>query len=163
MPVLTCVWTSVRLSPEVTPTGPAGGGGGKMVAPPSQPRIIHGSGPSIGAPGTSTPVQTPPAKPRADDLHPEPAAPKIRAFENKMGTRHEDKWSRTPNVTGHGAIHVKSFHCKLSDDSLGYLDQQVNEWLDAHPQYEVKFVTTSIGEWSGKLGKEPHIVVQVWV
>jgi hypothetical protein len=90
--------------------------------------------------------------------------PKIRAFENKLGNaKHEDKWNRSPNVTGQGAIHVRSFHCKLSDDSLGYLDQQVNEWLDAHPQYEVKFVSTSIGEWAGKLGKEPHIVVQVWV
>lgn len=88
---------------------------------------------------------------------------KIRTFDQKlMGSRHEDKWQRTPNATGHGAIHVKSFHCKLTDESLHYLDQQVNEWLDAHPQYEVKFVTTSIGEWTGKL-KEPNLIVQVWV
>ena len=120
-------------------------------APPTQPKII--TTPPLGAPLASAPAGSPVE-----------ATNKIKAFENKLaGSRHEDKWNRTPNVTGHGAIHVKSFHCKLSDDSLGYLDQQVNEWLDAHPQYEVKFVTTSIGEWSGKLGKEPHIVVQVWV
>jgi hypothetical protein len=89
---------------------------------------------------------------------------KIQAFENKLGAkRHEDSWSRTPNATGHGAIHCRTFHCKLSDDAIGYLDQQVNEWLDAHPQYEVKFVTSNIGEWSGKLGKEPHLVICVWV
>lgn len=95
---------------------------------------------------------------------PDPAPPKIQAFENKIGkTRHEDTWSRTPNVTGKGAIHVKTFHCKLSDDAIGFLDQQVNEWLDAHPQYEVKLVTTNVGEWTGKLGKESHLVMSVWV
>lgn len=78
-------------------------------------------------------------------------------------TRHEDSWSRTPNTPGTGAIHVRSFRSKLSDDALTYLDQQINEWLDAHPQYEVKLVTTAIGEWSTKLGKEPGIIVNVWV
>lgn len=90
-------------------------------------------------------------------------APKIRTFEQKLGSsRHEDKWNRTPNVTGAGAIHMKSFHCRLTGDSLEFLDQQVNEWLDAHPQYEVKFVTTAVGMWSGKL-KEPSLIINVWV
>lgn len=90
-------------------------------------------------------------------------ASKIRHFEQRMGGgRHEDKWKRTPNLTGRGAIHVKSFHCKLMGESLEYLDQQINEWLDAHPQYEVKFATATVGEWSGKI-KEPNLVVQVWV
>ncbi len=141
------------LTPDVPGSTGVGSNPGALQrpAPPTQPKII--TTPPLGSPMVS-------ASPAISGE----SANKIKAFENKMaGARHEDKWSRTPNVTGHGAIHVKSFHCKLSDDSLGYLDQQVNEWLDAHPQYEVKFVTTSIGEWSGKLGKEPHIVVQVWV
>lgn len=91
------------------------------------------------------------------------AGNKIRTFEQKLGAgRHEDKWARTPNVTGAGAIHMKSFHCRLTGDSLEFLDQQINEWLDAHPQYEVKMVTTSVGMWSGKL-KEPNLIVNVWV
>jgi hypothetical protein len=104
-----------------------------------------------------------PAK-AAAELPPEPPKPKIQAFQQSLGSkRHEDTWNRTPNITGTGAIHVKSFHCKMSDDALVFLDQQVNEWLDAHPQYEVKFVTTSSGEFVGKVGKEPHLVMQVWV
>ena len=88
---------------------------------------------------------------------------KIKTFQQQLGSkRHEDEWNRTPNVTGAGAIHVKSFHCKLTGDSLAFLDQQINEWLDAHPQYEVKMVTTSIGTWTGKL-KEPNLIVNVWV
>lgn len=85
---------------------------------------------------------------------------KITAFGKER--RHEDEWERTPNTTGSGAIHVKTFHSKLTDDALKYMDQCINEWLDAHPQYEVKFVNSSIGTLTGKL-KEPHIICQVWV
>lgn len=95
---------------------------------------------------------------------PEPPPPKIQVFEQRLGAkRHEDSWNRSPNVTGKGAIHARTFHCKLNDDGLNFLDQQVNEWLDAHPQYEVKFTTSSVGEFQGKLGKETHLIVQVWV
>ena len=86
-------------------------------------------------------------------------APKIRSIGEK-DRRHEDSWTRTPNTTGMGAIHVRTFHAKLTDDALVYLDQHINEWLDAHPQYEVKFVTSCVGTLTGKL-KEPHLVCQV--
>ena len=76
--------------------------------------------------------------------------------------RHEDEWTRTPNTTGSGAIHVKTFVAKLRLDAVEHLDQQINEWLDAHPQYEVKFVTTSVGELMGKT-KEPALFMSVWV
>lgn len=100
----------------------------------------------------------------APQARPDAGSSKIRPMAQGLlgGTRHEDTWDRSPNVTGTGAIHVKSFHCKLTGESLEYLDRQINEWLDDHPQYEVKFVTTAIGEWTGKL-KEPNLIVQVWV
>jgi len=135
-------------------------------------------------PGYSGPASTPPEKNKPEpieeqeqslddtlplDLGPESTAsssgiaPKIQTFEQKLSSiRHEDSWQRTPNSNGTGAIHVKSFHCKLTGDSLEFLDRQINEWLDAHPQYEVKFVTSSIGTWTGKL-KEPNMIVNVWV
>ncbi|MEZ6235194.1 MAG: hypothetical protein R3B68_13480 [Phycisphaerales bacterium] len=106
-------------------------------------------------------------RPKDEEEAPTPeaaaAGSKIRAFEQRMSGRHEDKgWARTPNSPGTGAIHVRSFHCKMNTESLEYLDQQINEWLDEHPQYEVKFVQTAVGEWTGKT-KEPNLVVQVWV
>lgn len=136
--------------------GSLGSGSGSMGgASPSIRPITQGigAGPKPVGPLGSAPKEIPP----------EPPPPKIQAFEQKMGVRkHEDSWARSPNVTGNGAIHVKSFHCKLGDDSLAYMDQQINEWLDAHPQYEVKFVTTAVGEWTGKM-KEPQMVCSVWV
>jgi hypothetical protein len=92
-------------------------------------------------------------------------SPKIQAFEQRLGgiKSGEERWKRSPNVTGKGAVHVKSFHCKLNNESIEFMDQQVNEWLDAHPQFEVKMVTSSVGEWQGKQGREPNLVIQVWV
>ncbi len=98
--------------------------------------------------------------PVAESVGPGAGAKKITAFEKAR--RHEERWSRTPNTTGLGAIHVRTFHCKLTEDALTYLDQCVNEWLDAHPQYEVKFVSSTVGTLTGKL-KEPHLICQIWV
>jgi hypothetical protein len=85
---------------------------------------------------------------------------KITAFgEDK---KQESEWIRTPNATGTGATHVKTFHSKLTDDALIYVDTQVNAWLDEHPEFEVKLVTTTIGTFTGKV-KEPHLICQVWV
>ena len=86
---------------------------------------------------------------------------KIQVFGDKA-KRHEETWNRTPNTTGQGAIHVKTFVSKLRLDAIERLDQQVNEWLDAHPQYEVKFVTTTTGQLMGKI-EEPAIFMNVWV
>jgi len=76
--------------------------------------------------------------------------------------RHESKWNRTPNTTGQGAIHVKTFVSKLRLDAIEHLDQMVNEWLDENPQYEVKFVTSGVGELTGKT-KEAAMFLNVWV
>jgi len=91
------------------------------------------------------------------------AKPKIRTFEQALSVAHsEEHWKRKPTVTGTGATHVRSFHCKLTGDCLENLDRQINEWLDSHPEFEVKFVTSAVGDWTGKL-KEPNLIVQVWV
>jgi hypothetical protein len=85
---------------------------------------------------------------------------KITAFVDPKKT--EAAWARTPNITGEGATHVRSFHSKLTDDALGYVDKQINAWLDENPDIEVKFATTTIGTFTGKV-KEPHLICQVWV
>ena len=138
---------SINRSMDTAPDAIGGGGGGGGV----------GVGGSVGSGIASGKAAT--------GLPPEPVPMKIQAFESKVGglRRHEDSWKRTPNTNNSGAIHCKTFHCKLSDDALGFLDQQVNEWLDAHPQYEVKFSTSCVGEFQGKMGREFHMILQVWV
>lgn len=85
---------------------------------------------------------------------------RIQSFGQQV--RHAAKWKRQPNVTGQGAMHVKTFVCKLRLDAIENLDEQINTWLDDNPEYEVKFVTTSHGILTGKT-KEEAMFVSVWV
>jgi hypothetical protein len=85
---------------------------------------------------------------------------KIRAFDRRV--RHDSKWKRQPNLTGQGAIHVKTFVAKLRLDAIEHLDEQINEWLDSNPEYEVKMVTSTVGQLVGKL-TEDALFVNVWV
>ncbi|MEM9418150.1 MAG: hypothetical protein AAGA25_03715 [Planctomycetota bacterium] len=87
---------------------------------------------------------------------------KIMIFGEAERKAHADHWNRTPNATGNGAIHVKTFVAKLRLDAIDNLDEQVNNWLDNHPEYEVKFVTTSVGKLVGKIS-EDAIFMNVWV
>ena len=122
---------------------------------PVSSRIQH-TQPGIGA----SPVEDTEPLPVVEGVGPSAAGKRITAFGKEK--RHEDQWARSPNTTGQGAIHVKTFHAKLTVDALEYMDQTINEWLDAHPQYEVKFTTSTVGVVTGKL-KEPNIICQVWV
>ena len=89
------------------------------------------------------------------------AAPvsKIR-FGPELGHKKHD-WKRATHVGGTGACRVKSFHGKYSDQGLEYMDDQINEWLDAHPDIEVKFVTSTVGVFEGKI-REPALVLNLW-
>jgi hypothetical protein len=135
---------------------------------PLQPQA-PGSSP-VPAPSGSTGIAvkppnwtSPPVEGAAKTETPAPPANKIRAMgQALLGGHHQQEWKRPTNLTGNGATHVRSFHAKLTGESLEFLDKQINDWLDSHPDYEVKMVTTTVGEWTGKL-KEPNIIVQVWV
>jgi hypothetical protein len=89
-----------------------------------------------------------------------PQPSKIKAF-GVAGMHQERTWKRKPHATGQGACRVRSFHGRLSDEGMAYMDDKINEWLDGHPDIEVKVVTTTIGQYEGKI-KEPALVVNVW-
>ena len=70
-------------------------------------------------------------------------------------------FKRTPVCNGRGSCRVRTFHGRMSDEGMAYMDDKINEWLDAHPEIEVKFVTTAIGMYDGKI-REEALVVNVW-
>lgn len=123
----------------------------------SEPGVIRHQGgiphiPPLGPLSRSTVPHTEPARPRS----------KIRAFEQALETHHgEGRYERRPTASGVGACRVRSFHCKLTGDCLEFMDHQINEWLDQHPDYEIKHVTSAVGDWSGKV-REPALIVNVW-
>jgi hypothetical protein len=72
-----------------------------------------------------------------------------------------EHFKRKPLRTGNGASRVKSFHGKYSDEGLKYLDNAINKWLDDHEDIEVKFVTSTVMTFEGKI-REPALVLNVW-
>ena len=54
---------------------------------------------------------------------------KIRAFGVAGNAKHHD-WKRKTHTNGTGAGRVRSFHGKLSDQGMQYLDDAINEWLE---------------------------------
>jgi hypothetical protein len=86
---------------------------------------------------------------------------KIKALGEAGLHKKHHEWKRKPHLTGHGAMRVRSFHGKYSDSGLQYLDDAINEWLDANPEVEVKFVTSTVGVFEGKI-REPALVLNLW-
>ncbi len=103
-------------------------------------------------------------QPQPAHPHPQQQAPsapkKIVALGGESHRVHHD-WKRQPVKTGTGACRVRSFHGKYSEQGLEYLDNAINEWLDGHPEVEVKFVTSTVMTFEGKI-REPALVMKVW-
>jgi hypothetical protein len=72
------------------------------------------------------------------------------------------KFKRQTHITGSGPCRVRSFHGRLSDDGLAYTDDKINEWLDNHPDVEVKFVNCFTGPLEGKVTGEQGLIVVIW-
>ncbi len=68
---------------------------------------------------------------------------------------------RAPTTQPGLATRCRSFHAKLTDAALAHMNAQVNDWLEQHPDYFVKFATSSVGVVEGK-HSEPHLVLTVF-
>jgi len=102
--------------------------------------------PAIGAPlGTPASPPTPVSKIK---------------FGPDLGHKKHD-WKRKTHVTGTGACRVKSFHAKYSEQGIEHLDDMINEWIDDHPEVEVKFVTQTVHVFEGKI-REPALILNIW-
>lgn len=145
--------------------------GSKTVPPAS--KIVHSTPlPRVSPPPVASPNKVVPSMthvPTADELAPiglideledTPSNKKIQAF-GIQGAAQQHNWKRKANLTGSGAIRVRSFHGKLSDQGLGFMDDSINEWLDQHPEIEIKFVTTTTGVFEGKM-REPAVILNLW-
>lgn len=85
---------------------------------------------------------------------------KIKTFGGEAAASTANRFTRTPNVSGFGACRVRSFIGKISGPGLEFLDNNINLWLDQHPEVEIKFVTSTVGGMDGK--SETAIVMNLW-
>jgi len=96
-----------------------------------------------------------------DDEMPTSESRVIRSFAARStlgGAHHDDKLKRPLGGPRDAASRVRTFHAKLTDAGLANMDDQINEWLDTHPDVYIKTVTSSIGIFESKT-KEPHLFV----
>jgi hypothetical protein len=165
------------------PARPAGVGGAPAHQQQPQQRPMQSPQPQVVRPMQSpTPGGTPPMPARhapqpvpadeeaialedADDdgdgdLLAAPTTPSKIKFGAELGIK-KHAWKREPVRTGTGACRVRTFHGKLSDQGLEYIDEAINVWLDEHPEIDIKFVTTNVGMFDGKF-KDLALVVNVW-
>ncbi len=121
-------------------------------------------------PGAARVTPTASAPPTEDELEPiglvddaqaDAPAKTITAVGGGGGTVRKSNWHRQPNITHAGAVRLRTFHGKLSREGLEYLDNQVNEWLDTHPEVEIKNVTSTVGTFEGKI-RELALVLNIW-
>ena len=67
----------------------------------------------------------------------------------------------SPGRTARGARRVRTFHSKLSEGAVNHLDEQINAWLESHPEIEIKFANTTVGVWEAKHA-EPNLIVTIF-
>ena len=86
----------------------------------------------------------------------------IRTFESDsklVAGKYEFK--RSLIKSGKGATRVRTFHTRLTENAMNYMDDQINSWIDKDPDIEVKFTSATTGMVEGKK-TELHLIVTVW-
>jgi hypothetical protein len=95
------------------------------------------------------------------------AKPRITAFGDdsvfgQLIDHDESKYKRPLANTGRGAIRCRTFHTKLTDAAISYMDSVINEWAEKNPQIEIKHASSTIGMFEGKQRQEPHLIITIF-
>jgi hypothetical protein len=61
-------------------------------------------------------------------------------------------------LKGAAATRCRTFHAKLSDAAVAYMNTQINEWVDSDPEIEIKFAASTIGVFEGKHAEQNLII-----
>jgi DNA-directed RNA polymerase subunit RPC12/RpoP len=89
-------------------------------------------------------------------------ATQIRTFASASSLeRNKAEYKRPLNADGEGATRIRTFHTRLGNNAMSFLDEQINEWVDENPDIVVKFSTSTVGMVEGKK-TEPHLIISVW-
>ncbi len=121
------------------------------------------------APTTQQAMKTPPPDDEPISLEAPDEAPgsgmsKIHSFatgSTLSGVHHDEKLKRPMSGPQDAPTRCRTFHAKLNDASIAYMNDQINEWVDADPRVFIKTVSTAVGLFEGK-HPEPHLFVTMF-
>ncbi len=106
-------------------------------------------------PGTAPPARPAPPAAAPGPVAAKPAPPKIVV--NQPVARPVPRIAPSADrITG-----VKTFFTKLHPGALDFQDEQIIDWLKAHPNIRIKMTNTCVGEVQAKK-TEPNIIITLW-
>ena len=73
----------------------------------------------------------------------------------------ESKFRRRLDPRSPFGTRCRTFHAKLTDGAVSYMNQLINEWADGNPDVNIKFANSTIGIFEGKHA-DPHLIVTVF-
>lgn len=73
----------------------------------------------------------------------------------------DTRYSRALDPRSFGACRCRTFHSKLSEAAIEFMNNQINEWIDSNQNIVVKFATSTIGPFEGK-HTEPNLILTVF-
>lgn len=82
-----------------------------------------------------------------------------------LGTAHgwdDSKYNRPIDPKATTAIRCRSFHSKLTDSALQFMDDQINGWLEDNNHIHIKFATSTIGMFEGKHAEANLIITMFY-
>ena len=77
------------------------------------------------------------------------------------GAWDDSKFNRSLDPAAVGGSRCRTFHCRLSDGAIDFMNSQINEWLDNNDHITVKFATSTIGLFEGK-HTEPNMIMTLF-
>ena len=73
----------------------------------------------------------------------------------------DSRLERALRDTGRGATRCRTFHSKLNESAIAYMNEHINTWVDKNPEIEIKFAHTTVGLFEGK-HSEQNLIITVF-
>jgi len=85
----------------------------------------------------------------------------VEAKGKKGGVKADADYKRPLQPGGPGATRCRTFHCRISEGAVNFMNDQISEWIDGSNDVTIKFATAVIGMFEGK-HTEPNLIVTVF-
>ena len=156
-----CGGCGASIYPEHVESGLAGYRGGKLLCHHCQAEQGKGGGVA-----DEEPALAPISFDEPEEERPRKAKAVIKAFaaDTQLGAAplYDDaKYTRPLNELPSGATRCRTFHAKLNDQAVLFMNDQINTWVDQNPSIEIKFATSTIGVYEGK-HNDPNLIITVF-
>ncbi len=73
----------------------------------------------------------------------------------------DSRYKRPLQTSETNATRCRTFHSKMNEASLEFMNNQINDWIDGTEHMTIKFASTVVGQFEGK-HTEPNLIVTIF-